>query len=83
MQQQLIRCRQPRRRWSPQELLPSHLRAAVGKAERRVLQKSARAWQAARGGGGGESGAAAEGPQLGDAALQVRDPCLHWVKSDA
>lgn len=52
-----------------QELLPAHLRSAVGKAERRVLQKSVHAWLAARGGKGGD--AAVEGPQLDDAALQV------------
>lgn len=52
-----------------QELLPAHLRSAVGKAERRVLQKSARAWLAARGGGGG--GPSAEEAPLDDAALQV------------
>jgi hypothetical protein len=45
-----------------------------------VLQKSARAWLAARGGGGGGAdGAAAEGPQLDEAALQV-GLCPHTVQ---
>ena len=46
-----------------QELLPAHLRSAVGRAERRILNKSVRAWNSARG--------RPDDSPLDDATLQV------------